>query len=167
MATLQNLPSEHCGNCCTTVPHSYHLSYYLFITTGYRPETRSWWLQERCQNLLACSLQRWTCDGNRVNEKMREQSWALFYFILHSQKSILPLSGDTVDGAPCNSVSLKARFCAWSFTVHIFKVTKSQTTFLYVRKVLTCLCGCILTEITGCLTSQSVSLVCDYVIMTD
>lgn len=30
------------------------------------PERQSWWLLERCQSLLACSPQRWTCDRGEI-----------------------------------------------------------------------------------------------------
>lgn len=48
----------------------------------FRPERRSWWLQERCQSLLECSLQRWTCGKDEVTYGLWKSRAGFSFFLI-------------------------------------------------------------------------------------
>lgn len=64
----------------------------LSLSSIPRPERRSWWRQERCQSLSACSPQRWTWKKHvtRTVLQNKAQSRIYFYFLERNQSSPPP-----------------------------------------------------------------------------
>lgn len=53
--------AENCISCLVWLALMTSAEVKQMVGSIYRPERRSWWLQERCQSLSVCSPRRWTC----------------------------------------------------------------------------------------------------------